>query len=315
MKHNEESIHAEHESTIHAEHESTIQAFLNYIYVEKGCSESTIIHYKTLLHDLWRFIQEGNNAVTIKDIDASLCRSWLTKKKMVDGIKNSSLSNCVIVLKSYFRYLYEVEESITRNYGEDLSLPKVTKTSPEYLTLKEIEALYEAIRREGGIISIRDMAIIKLMLHSGIRVLETASLKCNDVDIMERTIRVCRKGGDIQELPLAWRVIPALEGWIMERPSCNTDALFVNLNGAKLHHKINRQSITSRIKHYKEQAGIKKSNCGILLRHTFATHLLESGASIRTVQTLLNHSSITTTERYLGVMNGRHGEAVDKIGF
>ncbi|GEM_PF-6266494 len=289
----------------------TYDNFLDGLRVQ-GYSPRTIKSYRGFLRLFSEFISLEYGDIGIEDLTQAHLRRYLSYK-MDSGIARSTLCTTTIVLKSFFRYEYEVEGSVKENLGKSLPLPRTTKTSPVFLTSDEIERLFEAIWREAKtpLRRLRDMAMLKMMIHTGLRPIEVCRLKMDDVDLEGRVIRVSRKGGDTQHLPIAWSVIPALESWMVERPVSEDNHLFLTQRNTG--YTVN--GIIATITKYKKHAGITKGGASTLLRHTFATHLLESGASIKTVQVLLHHSNLASTEKYLGVMAGAQREAVDGLRF
>ncbi len=287
--------------------ERLLNEFLEYISVEKGLSQNTVENYSRDIRKLFEFFQKekvsweeaGENDL-VRFIH-NLSRS---------GLSARSLARLISSLRSFYKFLI-LEGKIEKNPAAGLSSPKIWLTLPKFLSLDEVETLLRQ-PDEGSSSGIRDKAMLELLYATGLRVSELVSLKINDVNL-EDGFLICRgKGGKERVVPLGSPAVKAIRRYLDNvRPKLvkrTTDALFLTSWGGSF----TRQGFWKRLKIYAKKAGLASKVSPHTLRHSFATHLLERGADLRSVQLMLGHSQITTTQIYTHVSRERLRSIYDK---
>lgn len=251
----------------------------------------------------------GNNDENLDDIDQLLVRSFvaaLNQRRLARRTQGRHLS----ALRGLFRYACLMGR-MQSNPAESVPTPKVEKTLPRHLRPGEIEALLEAPAGREGPLGLRDRALLELLYASGLRVGELVALNWRDVDVGARVLRVVGKGDRERMTPFGGPAEQALRQWldawedVFRRRSGNEDGhlepVFLNRNGGRLSARSVRRIIDRYVEETAQAAGAHPH----ALRHSFATHLLESGADLRSIQELLGHASLSTTQRYMHVDTGR----------
>lgn len=257
--------------------------FLKYLEVERNCSLNTIKAYKEDLGDFIDFV--GNKPAY--EVSENDIEKFLTKFVMTHS--ESTAERKLAAVKSFFRYL-ELEGAIARNPASLVSYRRREQKLPVVLTVEEVERMIEYADNP------RDIAILELIYGCGLRVSESSSLDVGDIDFKREEVRVMGKGSVERIVPLGRRAISALQSYLKLRTGKDR-ALFVNKFGRRL----SARHIYTIVKKYAEKAGILKNISPHTLRHSFATHMLESGADLRVIQELLGHRSLATTQKYTHV--------------
>lgn len=294
-----------------------IKNFLNEISSTKNLDFKTIKAYRSDLLGLYNFILQNN----INKIDSNHIIMYVTHLKDKQKLKESSLRRKIISFKLFFDYLY-VKKITKRNYMKDINfkfkkehrLPKTLKINNiknllAYITNYSKNELSDFKKRY----IIRDIAIIDILISTGIRIGELSSIKINDVSLEEKTVLIHGKGKKERLLYFSSNeTIKNIKEWLKIRDNCHleTDNLFVNRYG----NLLSIHSIEAIYEKYRKLADIPESTPHYL-RHTFATNLLNNGADIRSVQELLGHSSISTTEIYTEVSTNRKQEVLMKFNY
>ena len=280
-----------------------VESFLNYLSVERSLSRNTILSYR---RDLEKYI----HYLKVSNINSL---SQTARKNISDfmfGLKDSGLSAVsiarnLVAIKVLYRFLVR-ERILTTDPSSLLDSPKLWKKIPDVLSSLEVEALLEApdLKTARGL---RDKAILELMYATGLRVSEAVNLKTQDVNFDVGFLRCIGKGSKERIVPLGKESIQAIKKYLEEaRPKLARGAgedAFLFLS--RLGKKISRQSFWKLIKHYAALARIKKNIRPHTLRHSFATHLLERGADLRSVQEMLGHADISTTQIYTHIDKNR----------
>jgi len=243
------------------------------------------------------FLSEKPEDIRPDSVDALAIRSFLASQAR-SGLGRQSQARSLSALRSLFRFACR-EGTLTRNPAEGVRSPKQTKSLPRHLRPGEVENLLDAAAGEEPLTR-RDSAILELLYASGLRVSELAGLDWPDLDLEARTLRVMGKGGKERMVPFGTPAAQALTRWLevwdeIRDPSRGqSEPVFLNYRGSRL----SARSIRRIIDRYVEKAALAAGVHPHTLRHTFATHLLEGGADLRTIQELLGHSSLSTTQRY-----------------
>ncbi len=276
--------------------------FVNYLRFEKSLSENTVLNYQ---FDLDRFINylneehsiENVNTVTDKIVESYLyyLRNKISKTGEYYSIK--SINRHISSLKTFFKYLL-AEKNIEVNPTDIIDSPKTSRKLPDVLTIQEIDQMFMRTDNSDKY-ELRDRAIMETMYASGLRVSETVNLRINDIFFKEGILRVFGKGSKERIVPIGNSALRFINLYLENsRPyfakSVSEDFVFLNFRGKYL----TRMAIWNIIQKYSKKAGIKKSMHPHILRHSFATHLLEGGADIRIIQEMLGHSDISTTQIY-----------------
>ncbi len=266
-------------------------SFLSYIELEKEYSKNTISSYKNDLDDFKEFLKKiDEDPIEIDKKDIFNYLVFLSKKKL----KPASLRRKISALRSFYKFLIR-EELIENDPTIDLTLPKKDKVLPDVISVEEIEKLINIIP-EKGFKGKRDKALIELLYSSGLRVSEIINLKINEIDLKNGYLKCFGKGSKERIVPFGSFAKDLLIEYIEERDknNINSDLLFVTKKGKK----IVRQEINNILNRYAKKSKLKKKIHPHMLRHSFATHLLERGADLRSVQELLGHVDISTTQIY-----------------
>ncbi len=266
-----------------------VELFMGYLFSEKGISGHTLRAYRNDLEKFIDFINMSPINVEIKDIRGYI--SFLIST----GLKRSSVSRTLATLRSFYRFLYS-QGFIKNNPARYVSSIKVDKTLPNFLTLDDTILLIES-PKDGGFLSLRDRAILELLYGSGLRVSEISNLDMEDVNLREGVVRVKGKGKKERIVPLSGKCIDAMRSYLAQRIQIKKkegEVFFINRSGKRLTDRTIRRIVVK----YAKEKGIPSRIGPHTLRHTFATHLLESGADLRVIQELLGHSSLSTTQKY-----------------
>ena len=276
------------------EMDKLINEFLVYLKIDRKYSKNTIMTYQNSLNKFSTYIE---NKIAIKNINTKDIEKYISiiKEKMDE----KSISNNISALRSFYKFLV-IEEKIKENPLDFISIPKHKKTLPTVLTLEEIDKLLDI-----NIITAydaRNKAVLELLYSTGMRVSEVINLKCSDVDLINAYAKTIGKGKKERIIPLGDYAINALEEYInIHRPRLLkkkiNNYLFLNNHGTP----ISRQSLFIIINKLANNKNIKTKISPHTLRHTFATHLLDSGADLRSIQELLGHSDLSSTQIYTHV--------------
>lgn len=280
-----------------------------YLRVEKAVSKNTLRAYMNDLKEFMNFIGSGMDA---KNILPAHVREFIAV--LMKGRRRSSVSRKLASVRTFFRFL-EREGLIDVDPSEGILFPKKEKRIPNFLTISEAEKFVES-PKENIPLSVRDRAILEVLYGCGLRVAELSGLNLDSVDLNAELIRVLGKGGKERIVPLGARAKEALVVYLLKERKfleekgrlIDNNALFLNYSGGRL----TTRGIARLVKKYKVLAGLIKKVTPHVLRHTFATHLLEGGADLRAIQEMLGHSSLSTTQNYTHVSVDRLMEIYKK---
>lgn len=272
--------------------EKLLKEFLKYLEFEKNASLMTIKSYREDLSSFLNFLKvEEMETKRFSDIDSFSIFSYLSFLSR-KGIGKRSMQRHLSTLRSFFKYLLKKGE-IKSNPASSVPMPKFTKPLPRVLQKEEIAKILEE-KEEEGWLGKRNKAIFELLYATGIRVSELSSIRLEDIDLVQRILRVKGKGGKERIVPFGKKAQEAILEYLKEIPYERIVNLFLNKNGTRL----SPRSIHRIVIKY----AVKILNCKDIsphsFRHTFATHLLEKGADLRFIQELLGHSSLSTTQIY-----------------
>jgi integrase/recombinase XerD len=286
--------------------EQLLDQFLHYLIVEKGLSRNTIDAYS---HGLNRFLEylKMKGVREISRVSKLDVRAFLLALKK-QGLSTKTVVRNLVAIRTLFHFLIQ-EGALDANPIEDLESPKIPKTLPEILTLREVEQLLEQPDRETPI-GIRDRAMLEVLYATGMRVSELTQLPMNQVNLEAGYVLVFGKGSKERIIPLgneAMRWVALYLKVARDKLAKRRESPFLFIN--RMGRGMSRQRFWKMIKAYGRRAGIQKRMTPHLLRHSFASHLLERGADLRSVQMMLGHVDISTTQIYTHVT----GERLKKI--
>ena len=275
-----------------------IEYFLEYLSLERGLAFNTIISYRYDLSKYHEFIVTQKH-LTFQAVDREVLSEYYHYLSHIHLGINSIFRN-LVALKMFYRYML-TEGFIKDDLTRFIEFPRLRKKLPQALNLKELDKLLIAENFK-GLLGKRDQAIIELLYATGMRVTELISLKRNDINLKHQLLKCTGKGSKERWIPFSDRAHHILHDYIqLIRPrlvkSKDTNQLFLNNHG----YPISRQGVFYLIRNYAKRSGIKKNVTPHTLRHTLATHLIENGADLRTVQEMLGHSDISTTQIYTHV--------------
>jgi len=274
--------------------EKQIAYFLEFLKEDKRLSDNTLQSYRRDILQYEEYID--NNKMNYIKMKSEQIIEYL---KYLQGInkKASTVSRNLASIRSFYQFLQR-NRKIKNDPTEGVQAPKIEKKAPSILSTKEIELLLEQPKNV-DLKGTRDKAMLEFAYATGMRVTEIISLNIKDVNLEDGYV-ICRNGDRERSIPLGSLALKALKDYIQNARSIlikddKTEALFVNVNGKRL----TRQGFWKIVKFYKEQAHITKEITPHVLRHSFATHLLQNGAELKAIQTMLGHSDISSTQVYM----------------
>lgn len=288
--------------------EREVQEYISYLHNVKHTSNNTEMSYKRDLLKVCHFMQERgiNSATAVKEQDLKAYIHVLEEQKLAAA----TVSRNIASIKAFFLYLFS-EGKIQNDAALCLKAPKIEKKMPEILTMGEVSALLEQANGDSPK-EIRDKAMLELLYATGIRVTELISLKVSDVNLPMHFI-MCRDPHKERMIPFGTQAHDALERYLggvraemVENKS--SEILFANCSGKPM----SRQGFWKLIKFYAKKAGITADITPHTLRHSFAAHLVENGADLKSVQEMLGHSDISTTQIYANMNHNRIREVYAK---
>ncbi len=281
-----------------------LKDFFNYLYIEKGLSQNTVKSYKIDIDNFlnWSKKLQKINYINFNEGQINKYISFLFQSKL----KSSSVNRKISALKAL--YLYLVKKNIVNTSPvNEIITPKQEKYLPMSMSEDEVDRLLESpdINIE---IEIRDKAMIELLYATGMRISELLNLKIIDMDKQRCVVKVIGKGSKERLIPFGESALEAINNYLSVRKNSTSKEVFLSNRGTKL----SRVAFWKRIKIYLIRTNLKESISPHTLRHAFATHLLNRGADLRSVQLLLGHSDLSTTQIYTHIAKQRLGEVLKK---
>ena len=267
-----------------------LDPFLSHLEVVRHLSPHTISSYKRDLTAFFTFLKEKHDSgEEVRDHDI---RGFVAQERRRD-LSARSIQRALSSIRSFFNYLLD-EEVVESNPAANISSPKSTQLLPKALDTDLVKRLLDF--KPQGDIEIRDKAMVELLYSSGLRLSELCSLNMDSISVRERSCRVVGKGNKTRDLPVGEKAIQSLRDWLLVRKNISSDsnkALFLNKNGKR----ISTRSVQLRLERLSKKRGLPMVNPH-MLRHSFASHILESSGDLRAVQEMLGHSDIGTTQIY-----------------
>ena len=281
-----------------------LKDFFNYLYIEKGLSQNTVKSYKRDIDNFlnWSKKLQKLNYINFNEAQINKYISFLFQSRL----KSSSVNRKISSLKAL--YLYLVKKNIVNTSPvNEIVTPKQEKYLPMSMSEDEVDRLLESpdINIE---IEIRDKAMIELLYATGMRISELLNLKIIDMDTQRCVVKVIGKGSKERLIPFGESALEAINNYLSVRKNSTSKEVFLSNRGTKL----SRVAFWKRIKIYLIRTNLKESISPHTLRHAFATHLLNRGADLRSVQLLLGHSDLSTTQIYTHIAKQRLGEVLKK---
>jgi len=283
--------------------EKYIEKFMRYLEIEKNYSRHTILNYRLDLEDFRKFLAEA----PLEKVDYLALRKYLAILKG-KNLGNRTVNRRLSALRSFFKFLTR-EGYIKANPILILSSPKLEKHLPSFMTEDEVVKLIEAAfqKDEKDEMGLRDRAILETFYSTGLRISELVGLSTDDVDFISGIVKVMGKGKKERIVPIGEVAIQAIRKYLEKRRKQN-NAIFLNKNGKR----ITTRGVRDIVEKYIHMAGIKQGVSPHTFRHSFATHLLNRGADLRTVQELLGHANLSTTQIYTHLTTERLKSVYDK---
>ena len=284
--------------------DNLIEGFLDYIRSQRGYSHNTVRSYEIDLRQFINYLEENNiGTEDFATIDFRMIRGYLGG--LYKRYKKTTISRKLSAIRSFFYYI-ERNGLNEGNPAADISSPKQGNYIPEYLNVDDMFRLLETLKPETPL-EARNLAIIELLYSCGIRVSELTGLNVSDIDFNQNLARVIGKGNKERIVPAGKKALRAVKNYLesthdLRKKIRNTwqpgeEPLFLNFKGGRL----SSRSVSTIIKKYVTECGLVSDITPHSLRHTFATHLLDSGADLRSVQEMLGHVSLSTTQKYTHV--------------
>ena len=281
-----------------------LSSFLDFLYIQKGLSNNTAYSYRNDLLDYyqWCFDTYKTHPKTSKLINANDYVSYLFK----NGFKSSSVNRKISSIKTFYKYLIK-KKVIQFSPFDDLIMPKKPNYLPISMSERDVEILLNSPKKD-VLIEMRDKAMIEMLYATGMRISELVNLKITDIDLKRCVVKVFGKGSKERLIPFGEIAAEFICLYLNTRNNDKSKAVFLSNRGSA----ITRGAFWQRIKIYLNREGLKSSISPHTLRHAFATHLLNRGADLRSVQILLGHSDLSTTQIYTHIAKKRLGEILKK---
>ena len=282
----------------------TVNAFLQYLIVERGFSQNTLDAYSNDLNQFRQFVSEylddsDDDPEVLREVDLDLLNAYISELREKKGYRDSTVARKVAAVRSFFGYL-SANELISEDPTETLGSPRVGRAMPKFISEDDVKLLLGTAADTGTPEGRRDASILELLYATGVRVSELVALNVQDIDFEEGFIRAWGKGAKERIVYVYPEALANLREYIggaraeMVTNKKGETALYVNNRGERL----TRQWVWNILKTAAKKSGVDPKITPHTLRHSFATHLLQNGASLRHVQELLGHSNISTTQVY-----------------
>ena len=280
-----------------------IRSFLDSLYIEKGLSKNTVSSYK---NDISSFLSWLNKKqINYQQVSGKNINEFISNL-FNSGLKSSSINRKISSIKHFYLFLSK-KKIIKYSPADEIETPKQEKYLPISMSEDEVEKLLSS-PNSNRIIERRDKAMIEILYATGMRISELVNLKLTDVDFNRSVLKVFGKGSKERLVPYGEKAAEALDIYLRDRKRSDSKNVFLSNRGLQ----ITRGAFWQRIKIYIKRENLKSSISPHTLRHAFATHLLNRGADLRSVQILLGHSDLSTTQIYTHIAKQRLGEILKK---
>ena len=280
------------------------RSFIDYLFIEKGLSQNSVKSYQS---DLLHFMEWSLQALKIPaKLTTSQDINKYIKYLFDQDFKSSSVNRKISSIKAYFIFLKK-KKYINVIPTEDMPIPKQNKNLPNSMSEKDVETLLSCINTKKDI-EIRDKAMVELLYATGVRVSELINIKFSNIDMNRNVVRVLGKGSKERLIPFGEQAHDSIAKYLLIRGKSQSKELFLSNRGKIL----SRVSFWNRVKVYLIRCNLKSNISPHTLRHAFATHLLNRGADLRSVQMLLGHSDLSTTQIYTHIAKQRLSDILKK---
>jgi integrase/recombinase XerC len=277
-----------------------LDKFIRYLEVERNYSRHTILNYRLDLQDFLKFL----GGLAVEDADYLTLRKYLAALRQ-RGLGSKSLNRHLSSLRSFFRFLTR-EGYFKDNPAVSILSPKLEKHLPLFLTEEEVSRLIDSAPSQSEA-DLRDKAILETFYSTGLRISELVGLSLDSVDFIGGVVKVMGKGRKERLVPVGEKAIAAIRGYLEKRKK-QSSALFLNRRGGRISDRGVRNIVKKRLR----LAGLRAGVSAHTLRHSFATHLLNRGADLRSVQELLGHANLATTQIYTHLTTDRLKSVYDQ---
>ena len=272
----------------------SITSFIEYISYEKNYSDNTVQAYRKDLETFQKFCETEMNEDSIIEVPYSFIRSWIVEL-VENSISNRSINRKISSLKSYYNFLLKTKQRNDNPLRRHLSL-KVAKKINIPFSQKEIKEVISLFDGRSDFESIRDKLIVEILYTTGMRRSELINLKINSIDVSQKRVKVLGKRNKERQIPLLNTVVDSINLYLLERNKIESenDYLLITKKGNKLYSTLVYRIIND----YFSMVSVKAKKSPHIIRHSFATHLLNEGADLNSVKELLGHSSLASTQVY-----------------
>jgi len=264
--------------------------FLNYLQNERNFSQNTIQSYFNDLGQFFSFLEK--DSISAKLVSSKDVRSWIVYNKEI-GLESSTINRKISCLRSYFKFLIR-EEIISKNPINNINLLSVKKRLPVFVSEESMYNLFSKVNFSNDFLGYRDKLMLELFYQTGIRLSELINIKISDLDVQKKILRIFGKGGKERLIPILDQIIICYKEYMIFRQKMPSTFLFVTSKGKKAYPKMVYRIVN---KYLGFISTVTKKSPHIL-RHTFATHLLNRGADINTIKELLGHKTLSSTQVY-----------------
>lgn len=292
--------------------EDGVKDFIHYLTIEKGLAQNTLVSYERDLKSYMKYIRKVEQIQNWNDVRRMNIVHFLAKLKE-DGKSSKTIARHIASIRSFHQFLLR-DKQCEQDPTVHIDSPQPERTLPKVLSMEEVEAFMDATKADDAL-GLRDRAMIEIMYATGMRVSELINLDISDLHSTMGFVRCVGKGNKERIIPIGKTALKAASDYLEKaRPELvskknKTDALFLNHHG----NRLSRQGYWKIIKKLAQEANIQKELTPHTLRHSFATHLLMNGADLRSVQEMLGHADISTTQIYTHITNTRLKEVYSKF--
>ncbi len=270
---------------------STMFDFIRYLQQEKNASEHTLRSYLADLEQLFDFL--GNRPLA--DVDHQVLRSFISHL-LAQNISKTSINRKLSAIRTFFRYLNR-QGIVAANPARLVATPKREKRLPAVLTMDQAVGLMDSsgsAASGGGEQDLRDRAVLETLYSTGIRASELVGMNRDDIGMSDRLVRIRGKGRKERVVPIGRKALDAIDAYLQSKKKHHDAAVFTGPAG----NRLTPRTVQRILEKYRKKLGFPQKASPHTLRHSFATHMLESGADLRAIQELLGHASLSTTQRY-----------------
>jgi integrase/recombinase XerC len=271
-----------------------LQAFLDYLKFEKRYSQHTLISYRNDLEQFFAYLASQFDAPPVDKITAMFVRSWLAEMKE-DEISSKTINRKISSLKSFFKYEMKTN-GLTQTPMATVTAPKISKRLPVFVEQKDMATLFDYVEFSDDWKGRTERLVLRLFYSTGMRLSELINLKESQLDPSHSQVKVLGKGNKERILPISKQLVEDLQQYVQDKPVKDSGVInvFVSEKGKPLQPR----SVYSFVKHHLGQVTTIQKKSPHILRHSFATHLMNNGAELNAVKELLGHSSLAATQIY-----------------